>query len=299
MNGVMVMTQESVFPASGILEAENQPETRSARRILPPDQLTRIHIAFDSRRPAANLKLFLPVTLSHHLGLGGLVNRHVDPGNAPGWAHAGGKLLTLVASALAGGLPEADIDNADCPHVSHLSLSSAESSRMMPGILPKSASAVTMRVTPKMDWCPLQWYLLHTIGCQSTAGRAPGQVGRDAGGFHYNRVNATNHPEAGTMPSCTACGAEPEPPVRAPHTVYVQTLYRIAGQDYCRHHIVKAAGLITEIKPGAGPVMVASPGMPPQNPEERAALADVMTVSGRTQEPVSPCYSPAGYDCVA
>ena len=160
MNGVMVMTQESVFPASGILEAENQPETRSARRILPPDQLTRIHIAFDSRRPAANLKLFLPVTLSHHLGLGGLVNRHVDPGDAPGWAHAGGKLLTLVASALAGGLPEADIDNADCPHVSHLSLSSAGSSRMMPGILPKSASAVTMRVTPKMDWCPLQWYPL-------------------------------------------------------------------------------------------------------------------------------------------
>ena len=40
------------------------------------------------------------------------------------------------------------------------------------------------------------------------------------------------------MPSCVACGAELEPPVRIPHTVYVRSLYRIAGQDYCRrrHH---------------------------------------------------------------
>ena len=60
------------------------------------------------------------------------------------------------------------------------------------------------------------------------------------------------------MPSCVACGAELEPPVRVPHTVYVQTLYRIAGQDYCRHHIIRAAvaaGVIAEIKPGAGPAV--------------------------------------------
>ena len=41
------------------------------------------------------------------------------------------------------------------------------------------------------------------------------------------------------MPSCVACGAELEPPVRIPHTVYVRSLYHIAGQDYyCRrrHH---------------------------------------------------------------
>ena len=43
------------------------------------------------------------------------------------------------------------------------------------------------------------------------------------------------------MPSCVACGAELEPPVRTPHTVYVKTLYRIGGQDYCRHHIIRAA----------------------------------------------------------
>ncbi len=43
------------------------------------------------------------------------------------------------------------------------------------------------------------------------------------------------------MPQCIACGAELEPPVRAPHTVYVKSLYRIGGQDYCRHHVIKAA----------------------------------------------------------
>ena len=60
------------------------------------------------------------------------------------------------------------------------------------------------------------------------------------------------------MPQCAFCGAQLEPPVRTPHTVYVKTLYRIAGQDYCRHHIIRAAvaaGVITEVRAGAGPVM--------------------------------------------
>ena len=59
------------------------------------------------------------------------------------------------------------------------------------------------------------------------------------------------------MPSCVACGAELEPPVRTPHTVYMKSLYRIAAQDYCRHHIIRAvvaAGVIAEVKAGAGPV---------------------------------------------
>ena len=65
------------------------------------------------------------------------------------------------------------------------------------------------------------------------------------------------------MPNCVACGAELEPPVRVPHTVYIKTLYRIAGQDYYRHHIIRAAtaaGVITEVKPGAGPVAVVPRG---------------------------------------
>ena len=66
------------------------------------------------------------------------------------------------------------------------------------------------------------------------------------------------------MPQCVACGAELEPPVRSPHTVYVKSLYRIAGQDYCRHHIISAAvaaGIITEIKPGAGPAVAMNRGV--------------------------------------
>ena len=58
------------------------------------------------------------------------------------------------------------------------------------------------------------------------------------------------------MPNCVACGTELESPVRAPHTVYVKTLYRIGGQDYRRHHIIRdavAAAVITECKPGPGP----------------------------------------------
>ena len=67
------------------------------------------------------------------------------------------------------------------------------------------------------------------------------------------------------MSQCVARGTELEPPVRAPHTVYVKTLYRIAGQDYCRHHIIRAAvaaGVITEVKPGAGPVAAANRAAP-------------------------------------
>ena len=63
------------------------------------------------------------------------------------------------------------------------------------------------------------------------------------------------------MSKCVAGGAELEPPVRTPHTVYVKSLYRIAGQDYCRHHIIRAAvaaGVITEVKAGAGPVVSVS-----------------------------------------
>ena len=40
--------------------------------------------------------------------------------------------------------------------------------------------------------------------------------------------------------------------------IYVKALYQIAGQTYCRHHIIKAAvaaGVITEIRAGAGPAV--------------------------------------------
>ena len=47
--------------------------------------------------------LILPNTLGQRLGLGDLVDRHVDLGRAPGRANAGDKILTLVAPALVGG----------------------------------------------------------------------------------------------------------------------------------------------------------------------------------------------------
>ena len=79
--------------------------------MLPRNDPDRIHIAFDDRRLVANAGLLLPVTLAHRLGLGELVDRDVDLGDAPGRANAGDKVLTLVASALAGGdcIDDADV----------------------------------------------------------------------------------------------------------------------------------------------------------------------------------------------
>ena len=70
----------------------------------------RIRIAFDDHRLVANAGLLLPATLARHLGLRELVDHHLDLGGAPGRANTGDKLLTLVASALAGG---DCIDDAD------------------------------------------------------------------------------------------------------------------------------------------------------------------------------------------
>ena len=78
--------------------------------MLPCNDPDRIQIVFDDPRLVANAGLILPVTLANHLGLGELVDDHVDLGDAPGRANAGDKLLTLVASALAGG---DCIDDAD------------------------------------------------------------------------------------------------------------------------------------------------------------------------------------------
>ena len=78
--------------------------------MLPRNDPDRIQIAFDDHRRVANAGLILPVTLVHRLGLGELANRHVDLGNAPGRPNAGDKLLTLVASALAGGDCIDDVD---------------------------------------------------------------------------------------------------------------------------------------------------------------------------------------------
>ena len=51
-----------------------------------------------------------PPSPSTWAGLWELVDHHLDLGSAPGWANTGDKMMTLVASALAGG---DCIDDAD------------------------------------------------------------------------------------------------------------------------------------------------------------------------------------------
>ena len=79
--------------------------------MLPDDHPDCIQIAFDDHRLVNNAGLILPATLALHLGLPQLVDRHLDLGDAPGRAHPGDKVMTLVASALAGGdcIDDADV----------------------------------------------------------------------------------------------------------------------------------------------------------------------------------------------
>ena len=79
--------------------------------MLPRNHPDGIHIAFDDHRLVNNAGLILPATLALHLGLPQLVDRHLDLGWAPGRANTGDKIMTLVASALAGGdcIDDADV----------------------------------------------------------------------------------------------------------------------------------------------------------------------------------------------
>ena len=82
--------------------------------MLPQNNPDRIRILFDDHRLVANAGLLLPATLARHLGLRELVDHHLDLGGAPGRANTGDKMLTLVASALAGGdcIDDADAQRA-------------------------------------------------------------------------------------------------------------------------------------------------------------------------------------------
>ena len=79
--------------------------------MLPRNHPDRIQIAFDDHRLVANAGLMLPATLALRLGLPQLLRKHLDLGGAPGRANTGDKMMTLVASALAGGdcIDDADV----------------------------------------------------------------------------------------------------------------------------------------------------------------------------------------------
>ena len=71
--------------------------------MLPLEHPDRIQIAFDDHRLINNAGLLLPATLAQRVGMRKLVDHYLDLGDAPGRANPGDKLMTLVASALAGG----------------------------------------------------------------------------------------------------------------------------------------------------------------------------------------------------
>ena len=79
--------------------------------MLPRNHLDRIQIAFDDHRLVANADLLLQATLARHLALPELVQQRLNLGDAPGRANTGDKVMTLVASALAGGdcVDDADV----------------------------------------------------------------------------------------------------------------------------------------------------------------------------------------------
>lgn len=69
-----------------------------------------MRVAFDGNRLVASAGLLLPTTLTPHLRVGELIDNDVDLGDAPARANNGDKMLTLLASRLAGG---DCIDDAD------------------------------------------------------------------------------------------------------------------------------------------------------------------------------------------
>ena len=85
--------------------------------MLPQNKPDRIRILFDDDRLVANGGLILPATLALRLGLPQLLRKHLDLGGGPGRANTGDKMMTLVASALAGGdcIDDADVLRAGGP----------------------------------------------------------------------------------------------------------------------------------------------------------------------------------------
>ena len=79
--------------------------------MLPLEHPDGIQITFDDHRLVANAGLLLPATLALHLSLPELVDRRLGLGDGLGRANTGDKVMTLVASALAGGdcIDDADV----------------------------------------------------------------------------------------------------------------------------------------------------------------------------------------------
>ena len=62
--------------------------------MLPLEYGDRIYVAFDDHRLVVNAVPLLPASLALRLGMGELLDRHVDLEGAPGRANPGDKLIT-------------------------------------------------------------------------------------------------------------------------------------------------------------------------------------------------------------
>ena len=101
------------------------------------------------------------------------------------------------------------------------------------GIHSNGMGAIPMEcIRNGMDWYAVDCYPFHSIPMDSNRllsaeGNGLGKTTNESGGAFTttpdNAGNATNHLEVRTMLSCVAGGAQLEPPVHAPHTVYVKT----------------------------------------------------------------------------
>ena len=106
--------------------------------MLPRSHPDRIQITFDDHRLVANAGLLLPATLAQHLGLWELVDHHLGLGSAPGRANTGDKVMTLIASALAGG---DCIEDADALRTGGTASPWAARSRLHPPWAPSCAAS--------------------------------------------------------------------------------------------------------------------------------------------------------------
>ena len=93
--------------------------------------LDRLDTVFDDDRLVPDAGLILPATLALHLGLGALVEEHLDLGRTAGRGNVGDKFLTLVMSALAGG-----------DHIDHVDALRAGGTGRVLGFTVKAASTV-------------------------------------------------------------------------------------------------------------------------------------------------------------
>src|SRR4030095_7428388 len=76
--------------------------------------LDQVDIAFDDPRAVAHAGLLLPATLAERLGVEQATDQPGDPGDRPGAAQPGRKLLTLVHALVAGGDCIDDVELLRC-----------------------------------------------------------------------------------------------------------------------------------------------------------------------------------------